>query len=150
MQQGFNLAGTAVGLKQRDSLMPDLRTSKTEGQANFVNPGVLLLGVGTEMDLTPKLRTFLNANYIRFMETDPLKTALLTDKVDNEFGYDLSLGFQYRPLLTDNIIISAGFGALIPGSGYGTFTKRAPIPCPATTARTRRRVDDFLYSAVLP
>jgi hypothetical protein len=42
----------------------------------------------------------------------------MTPSVSNEVGWDLSLGFQYRPLHTDNIIISAGFGVLIPGSGY--------------------------------
>ena len=149
VHQGFNLAGTAVGLKQRDSLIPDLRTSKTEGQANFVNPGVLLLGVGTEMDLTPKLRSFINANYVRFMETEPLKTALLTDKVDSELGYDFSLGFQYRPLLTDNIIISTGFGTLIPGTGYRDIYKTSTSPVPGYGSHGRGRVDDFLYSAVL-
>src|SRR5262249_43183059 len=118
VHQGFNLAGTAVNLKQPDSLVPNLRTSKTEGQANFVNPGVLLVGVGAEIELTPKLRSFLNFNYINFAETDTLKTALLTDKVSREFGWDLSLGFQYRPLLTDNIIISAGLGTLLPGRGF--------------------------------
>ncbi len=147
VHQGFNLAGTSVGLKQRDSLIPDLRSSKTEGQANFVNPGVLLLGVGTEMDLTPKLRSFVNANYIRFMETDPLKTALLTDKVDNELGYDFSLGFQYRPLLTDNIIISTGFGALLPGTGYRDIYKASTDPVSGYGSHGRGRVDDCLYSA---
>jgi hypothetical protein len=149
VHQGFNLAGTSVGLKQRDSLIPDLRSSKTEGQANFVNPGVLLLGIGTEMDLTPKLRSFVNANYIRFMETDALKTALLTDRVDNELGYDFSLGFQYRPLLTDNIIISTGFGTLIPGKGYRDIYKTSTSPVPGYGSHGRGRVDDFLYSAVL-
>ena len=117
-RQGFNLGGTAINLKNDSSLVPDLRSSKTEGQANFVNPGVFIYGLGAEFDLTPKLRSFLNANYIRFANTDALKTALFTDKVDNEVGYDLSIGFQYRPLLTDNIIFSAGFGVLIPGEGY--------------------------------
>lgn len=149
VHQGFNLGGTSVGLKQPDSLVPDLRTSKTEGQANFVNPGVLLLGVGTEMDLTPKLRSFINANYIRFMETDPIKTALLTDRVSNELGYDLSLGFQYRPLLTDNIIISTGFGTLIPGAGYRDIYKTSTDPVTGYGSHGRGRVDDFLYSAVL-
>ena len=149
VHQGVNLGGTSVGLKQRDSLLPDLRSSKTEGQANFVNPGVLLLGLGTEMDLTPKLRSFVNANYIRFMETDPLKTALLTDKVAHELGYDLSLGFQYRPLLTDNIIISAGFGTLLPGNGYRDIYKTSTSPVAGYGHPGRGRVDDFLYSAVL-
>lgn len=149
VHQGVNLGGTSVNLKQEDSLLPDLRTSKTEGQANFVNPGVLMLGLGTEMDLTPKLRGFINANYIRFMETDPLKTALLTDRVDPELGYDLSLGFQFRPLLTDNIIISTGFGTLLPGRGYRDIYKTSSSPVTGYGSPGRGSVDDFLYSAVL-
>jgi hypothetical protein len=117
-RQGFNLGGTMVNLKDSSSLVPDLRTSKTEGQANFVNPGVYIFGLGAEFDLTPKLRSFLNANYILLAQTAPVQTALLTSKVSNEIGEDLSLGFQYRPFLTDNIIFSAGFGVLIPGSGW--------------------------------
>ena len=117
-RQGFNLGGTMVNLKNSSSLVPNMRTSKTEGQANFVNPGVYIFGLGAELDLTPKLRSFLNANYILLAQTEPIQTALLTSKVSNEIGEDLSIGFQYRPLLTDNIIISAGFGVLIPGAGY--------------------------------
>ena len=117
-RQGLNLGGTMVNLKNSSSLVPDMRTSKTEGQANFVNPGVYIFGLGAEFDVTPKLRSFLNANYILLAQTEPVQTALLTSKISNEIGEDLSLGFQYRPLLTDNIIFSAGFGVLIPGSGY--------------------------------
>ena len=39
VHQGFNLGGTSVNFKQRDSLVIDFRTSKSEGQSNFVNPG---------------------------------------------------------------------------------------------------------------
>jgi hypothetical protein len=149
VRQGFNLAGTSVSLKQRNSLVPNLRTSKTEGQANFVNPGVLLAGVGTEIELTPKLRSFINANYINFVETDPIRTALLTDKVHRELGLDLSIGFQYRPLLTDNVIISAGFGALIPGRGFRDIYQTNPDPIPGYGSQSAGRVDDFLYNAVV-
>ncbi len=149
-RQGFNLGGTFVGLKQRGSLVPDLRTSKTEGQANFVNPGVFIYGLGAEADVTPKLRTFLNANYIRLVETDTIKTALLTDKADNEIGLDLSVGFQYRPILTDNIIISTGFGALLPGRGFKDIYKTSTDPVPTFDRADRRgKVDDFLYSGLM-
>ena len=122
----------------------------TQGQANFVNPGVFIFGLGTEIELTPKLRTFINANYIRFVETDPIKTALLTDKVNNEVGWDLSIGFQYRPLLTDNIIISAGFGTLIPGRGFKDIYQTSTDPVPGFDPTDRRgRVDDFLYSGLI-
>ena len=149
-RQGFNLGATSVNLKQRGSLVPDLRTSKSEGQANFVNPGIYIFGVGTEIELLPKLRTFINANYLRFVETDPLKTALLTDKVDREVGFDLSIGFQYRPLLTDNIIISAGFGTLLPGRGYKDIYQTSTAPVPGYDLPNRSgRVDDFLYSGIV-
>jgi hypothetical protein len=149
-RQGFNLGGTLVNLKPRGSLVPNLRTSKTQGQANFVNPGVFISGLGAEIEITPQLRSFLNANYIRLAETDPIKTALLTDKVDQEIGWDLSLGVQYRPWLTDNVIISAGFAALIPGSGFKDIYQTSTDPVPNFERTDRRgRVDDFLYSALL-
>jgi len=150
VHQGFNLGGTAVNLKQRNSLVPDLRTSKGEGQANFVNPGAFLYSVGAEVDTTPKLRTFLNINYIRFVETDSIKTALLTDKADAEVGWDFSIGWQYRPLLTDNIIVSAGFGTLLPGTGFRDIYRRSTAPLPGYESTNRRgAVDDFLYSGIL-
>jgi len=149
-RQGFNLGGTMVNLKNSSSLVPDLRTSKTEGQANFVNPGVFIFGLGAEFDLTPKLRSFLNANYIRFAETDPIKTALLTAKVNDEVGWDLSLGFQYRPLLKDNIIVSAGFGALIPGRGYRDIYSNSSDPVPGFDSTSRAgATDGFLYSGLI-
>ena len=58
--QGFNLGGTAVNFKQRDSLVVDFRTSKSEGQSNFVNPGVFIVGYGLDADITPKLRGFMS------------------------------------------------------------------------------------------
>ena len=149
VRQGFNLAGTGVGLKPRATLVPSMRSSKAEGQANFVNPGVFIAGLGVEMDVTPKLRAFLNANYIRLVETAPIKTALLTDKADNELGWDLSLGVQYRPALTDNLIISAGFGVLIPGAGYQDIYQTSSSPVPGYGNPSAGSVDDFLYSAIL-
>lgn len=150
VRQGFNLGGSAVALKQRNSLIPNLRTSKTQGQANFVNPGVFLGGLGMDMDLTPKLRSFMNVNYVRLVETDPIKTALLTDKVDNELGWDLSLGVTYRPFLTDNLVLAAGFGAFLPGRGYKDIYKRSTDPVSNFNSLSGAgRADDFLYSGLL-
>jgi hypothetical protein len=148
-RQGFNLAATSVGLKQRNSLLPNLRTSKTEGQANFVNPGIFIYGLGAEIDVTPKLRNFFNFNYIRFAETDVLKTVLLTDKVGGEFGFDISTGFQYRPLLTDNIIISTGLGVLVPGRGYRDIYRANSEPVPGFDSGSRGQLDTLLYSGIL-
>ena len=73
---------------------------------------------------------------------------LLTDKVDNEIGYDLSLGFQYRPFLTDNIIVTTGFGALIPGRGYRDIYKTSTDPVTGLAAPAGK-VDGFLYSGLI-
>jgi hypothetical protein len=150
VRQGFNFAGAAVNLKSRSSLLPNLRSSKSEGQANFVNPGVFIYGVGLELELTPKLRSFANANYIHFAEANPLETALVMNDINSEVGVDLSLGFQYRPFLTDNIIISTGFGTLLPGSGYKDIYRRMSEPVPGFQTHGRAgETEDFLYSGLL-
>ena len=53
---------------------------------------------------------------------------------------------QYRPLLTDNIIVSAGLGALIPEDGYKAIYQSNTIPVPGYASPPAGHVDDFLYS----
>ncbi len=149
VRQGFNLGGSSVGLKQRFSLLPNLRTSKSQGQSNFVNPGLVMFGLGADIDVTPKLKAFLSANYIRFATTEPIKTALLTNEVSNDFGIDLGMGFQWRPLLKDNIIVSLGYGVLLPGQGFRDIYSTTQPGTPGyTPAGQSSHVDDWLYSAV--
>ena len=145
--EGINLAGTSVNLKQRDSLVPNLRTSKTEGQSNFVNPGAMIVGVGTDMDVTPKLKAFVNVNYIWLAATEPVKLALQTNKARHDLGLDASFGFKYRPLLTDNIIFSAGIGFFVPGGGYRDIYRRNTAPVPGFGPQDQSgRMDAFLYN----
>src|SRR6266446_5093020 len=65
-RQGIKLTDTNVNLTSPFSLLPSLRSSKNEGQANFVNPGLFLYNAGLSGKLTPKLFLELNVNYIRF------------------------------------------------------------------------------------
>jgi hypothetical protein len=148
VHQGFNLAGTGVNLKQRDSLIPDLRSSKSEGQSNFVNPGVAILGFGTDIDVTPKLKVFGNANYIWLAETAPIRTALQTNKASNDLGLDLSLGFKYRPFLTEQVIFSAGLGVFLPGGGYHDIYRRNTESVRGYGPQEEEgKVDRYLYNA---
>lgn len=147
VHQGFNLAGTGVNFKQRDSLIPNLRTSKTEGQSNFVNPGVAIVGFGIDADVTPKLRAFFNANYIWMNETKPIEVALQTNKLRSELGLDLSLGIKYRPLLTENIVFSAGMGVFFPGAGYRDIYRRNTEFVPGYGPQEEAaKVDRYLYN----
>lgn len=110
-----------VNLKQEDSLLPDLRASKIQGQANFVNPGLVLLNFGVDFDLTPKIKMVNNCNFLWFDSTEPLRTLLFDGNIDNRIGTDLSMGIEYRPLLNNNIIFLIGVSTLLPGSGFRTI-----------------------------
>ena len=116
-REGIRLTGTDVGLTSPDSLLPSLRSDKDEGQANFVNPGIFLANLGTDFDVTPKLRGFVNVNYLRFMRTEPLELLLFQSPIHHSIGVDSSIGVRYRPPLTENISITAGAAALVPGQG---------------------------------
>lgn len=148
-RQGFGLAGSSVLAKPANSLVLDLRTSKTEGQANFVNPGTFIVGLGLDADLTPRLKAQLNLNYIRFVDTAAIREILLTNHADQELGYDLSLGFTYRPALTQNVIINAGFGAFLPGQGYRDIYRGITRPVPGFTNQPTGAIDSFLYSGII-
>jgi hypothetical protein len=147
--QGFNLGGTAVNLKQRDSLVIDFRTSKSEGQSNFVNPGAFIAGYGLDADVTPKLRAFINANYIRTIDTAVTELVLFTNHASNDFGFDCSIGFEWRPLLTDNIILTAGVGFFVPRQGYKDIYRTNTAPVPGYGNPPPGTVDDFLYSGIV-
>ncbi len=73
----------------------------------------------------------------------------MTAKIHNEFGWDLSVGIQYRPLLTDNVIISAGLGVLLPGQGYRDIYQASSSPVAGYGSTSPGHVDDFLYSGIL-
>jgi hypothetical protein len=147
--QGFNLAGTAVNFKQRDSLVIDFRTSKTEGQANFVNPGAFIVGYGLDADVTPKLKTFINVNYIRTVTTQTTELVLFTNHSSNDFALDFSAGFEWRPLLTENVILTAGAGFLVPREGYKDIYRANTTPVHGFPQPPPGHVDDFLYSAIV-
>lgn len=107
-----------VNLVQRMSLVPDLRSSKFQGQTNFVNPGLYLVNVGMDADITPKLKAIGNVNFLWFDQTEVLEQFVFQSDIDNYIGTDLSLGLEYRPLLSNNIILVGGVSSLVPGDGF--------------------------------
>jgi hypothetical protein len=121
-RQAIGLFG--VNLVNRQSLVPDLRSSKFQGQANFVNPGLLLGNVGFDADLTPKLRWINNASLLWFDKTAVLERYTFDGALDREIGADLSTGIEYRPLLSNNVIVTAGLMGLIPGRGFKQLYSR--------------------------
>ena len=117
-REGLRLLGSGVLLTTPGSLIPSLRASKEEGQANFVNPGIFLASAGADFEITPKLRGFANFNYLRFERTEPLEFLLFQSLVHHAIGEDVGIGVEYRPPLTENIVLTSGASALQPGQGF--------------------------------
>ena len=127
-QQGVRLTSTGIALTNPGSLLVSLRSNKEEGQANFVNPGIYIFNAGADFNVTPKLRAFVNANYLRFDRTEPLQIILFQRGIRHSIGTDTGLGLQYRPPLTENIVITTGVSDLVPGAGFeDIFNKRVLV-----------------------
>jgi hypothetical protein len=117
-REGIRLTGTGVALENGGSLVPDLRSSKLEGQANFINPGIFIYNAGVDADLTPKLRAFVNLNLIRFARTESLELLLFQKPIHAGVGADSGIGLAYRPPLSENIVITGGVNAFEPFQGF--------------------------------
>ncbi|MBN9118119.1 MAG: hypothetical protein J0I06_02970 [Planctomycetes bacterium] len=107
-----------VGLPNDQSLYPDMRASRVQGQSNFVNPGLWLVNAGVDFEVTPAFRLVNNANFLWFDRTNAIETFTQLGHINRQIGLDLSSGWEYRPRLNNNCIITSGLATLIPGAGY--------------------------------
>jgi len=117
-REAIRLLGSGILLTTPGSLIPSLRASKEEGQANFVNPGIFLANAGADFDITAKLRGFANFNFLRFERTEPLEFLLFESPIHHTIGEDFGIGVEYRPPLSENIVLTGGASALQPGQGF--------------------------------
>jgi len=113
-----NIGGGGVALSARNGVLNSLRTSKEQGQSNFVNPGTTLIGIGADFDLTPEWRVSVNANKLGFANTSSLEAYRQLGSIDNDIGWDLSVSAIYRPFFTQNVIFRLSGAALEPGDGF--------------------------------
>jgi hypothetical protein len=118
-QQGIRLMG--VNLVNKTSLLPSLRSSKAEGQPNFVNPGLLLFNLAFDAEVTPKLKAVLNGNYLRFVNTISLQQFLNQPAISNDLGIDYGFGLIYRPFLNNNAIFTFSATGLTPLAGFSSI-----------------------------
>ncbi len=136
-REGIRLTGTGVALVSPGSLVPDLRTSKIEGQSNFVNPGLFLYNAGVDIDVTPKIRGFVNLNLLRFARTEPLELLLFQKPIHSGIGADSGIGVSYRPPLSENIVITGGVNAFQPFQGFREISTNRTLFSLFTNVRFR-------------
>ncbi len=125
-RNGIRLTQTEVGLVQPNSLLPSLRSSKIQGQANFVNPGIFIYNAGLDVEVTQRIKAIFNINYLRFHRTEPLEFLLFQNRIRHDIGFDYSVGVAYRPFLINNVQITFGASTLQTGRGFrDIFTDRS-------------------------
>ncbi len=112
------VGGGRVALSGRNGLLNAVRPSKEFGQSNFENPGLVLLGIGVDLDLTPTLRASINVNHLRFGDTAVLEVARAQAPIDEAVGEDISVAITWRPFATQNVVMRLSAAALLPGNGY--------------------------------
>ncbi len=111
------IGGGGVALSQRNGVLASLRSSKDQGQSNFVNPGLSLFGVGVDADLTPQVRLLGNVSKLDFINTASLSVLRNQNVNSKDLGVDISTGVQVRPFMSQNIVVNASLAALLPGKG---------------------------------
>ena len=112
------IGGGRVTLSGRNGLLNSLRSSKEFGQSNFANPGLKLIGVGADFDLTPTLRVSTNVNWLQFVDTETLRVARAQGDIDKDIGLDASIAVIWRPLAIQNVVGRLSVATLVPGEGY--------------------------------
>jgi hypothetical protein len=88
-----------------------------------------LAGFGADADLTPQLRVLGNVSKLNFVNTSSLGVLRNQAPPSKDLGVDISIGAQYRPFMSQNVVLNASAAALVPGKGLKQFydeDKRGP------------------------
>ena len=112
------IGGGRVALSGRNGVLNSLRSSKDFGQSNFTNPGLILIGGGADLDLTPTLRASVNLNGLWFADSASVEAARSQGSIGRDIGLDVSAALTWRPLAIQNIVLRLSAAVLAPGSGY--------------------------------
>lgn len=114
----FAGGGRAVSVNGRNGILNSLRTSKEQGQSNFINPGTILAGLGGDFDLTPQVRVSTNLNHLWFENTKVLQVLRNEGSIPKDIGWDASVSAIWRPNASQNLVFRLSGAVLEPGGGF--------------------------------
>ncbi len=112
------IGGGGVALSARNGVLNSLRTSKEQGQPNFVSPGTMLLGAGADFDLLPELRVSANVDHLWFAEKAVVEVLRNQPLESKSIGWDTSLSAIYRPTFIQNVAFRASGATLFGGKAF--------------------------------
>ena len=122
------IGGGRVALSGQNGVLNSLRPNKFQGQSNFTNPGIILLGVGADLDVTPQIRASLNVNQLFFADTAVLEAARNQAGLRRRIGADLSMSITWRPFTSQNVVLRLAGSMLVPQKGYKDLFGSDDIP----------------------
>jgi len=122
------IGGGRVALSGQNGVLNSLRSNKFQGQSNFTNPGIILVGLGADFEVTPQIRVSLNANQLAFADTAVLEAARNQAGLRRRIGADLSMSITYRPFTSQNVILRLAGSMLVPQKGYKDLFGSDDIP----------------------
>ncbi len=122
------IGGGGVALSGRNGVLPSLRSSKDQGQSNFVNPGLLLIGIGADADIAPQWRLIGNVSWLTLGDTSALEYLRNQGNIARQLGTDISLALQYRPFMSQNVVFNGSVAWLQPGAAYKQLFPTAKRP----------------------
>ncbi|WP_421855530.1 hypothetical protein [Novosphingobium sp.] len=114
----FAGGGRVIGINGRNGILNSLRSSKEQGQSNFLNPGTALAGLGADFDLTPNFRFTTNANHLWFANTAVLQELRNEGSIPRSIGWDLSMATTWRPKAAQNVVFRLSGAVLEAGKGF--------------------------------
>jgi len=114
----FAGGGRVISINGRNGILNSLRSSKEQGQSNFNNPGLILVGAGADFDLTPEFRLSGNFNHLWFENTAVLQALRVEGSIPTDIGFDLSAAAIWRPKATQNLVFRLSAAALVAGQGF--------------------------------
>ena len=114
----FAGGGRVISVNSRNGILNNLRSSKEQGQSNFNNPGLWLVGAGADFDLTPEVRLSANANHLWFEDTTVIENLRIEGSIPDGIGFDLSASVIWRPKANQNIVFRLSGATLLAGDGF--------------------------------
>ena len=84
--RALTLAARRSNFKQRDSLVTDFRRAKAKANRTSLIRECLSSATAPDADILPKLKAFLNVNYIWTATTESTKQVLFTNHASNEIS----------------------------------------------------------------
>jgi len=98
-RQWYSIDATGLGLVQPNSILPSLRSSKTQGRQTLSIPEFIFTTPASNVELTQRIKTVSMLTTCAYHRTERSSMCCFKNHIRHDIGWDYSLGVAYRPFL---------------------------------------------------